>query len=94
MGKSVTPKYHTFAYFRKPDGSIGKMDFGWKGRVSEAKAEDARKTWNKSFNLGGVNFHLSESYGYVIHLHKLQVRRNISSGPVIVEVNAPMFEVS
>jgi len=41
---------------------------------------------------GGVNFHVSDSRGVIAHISTVRVIRQ-STGEVVAESNAPLFEV-
>jgi hypothetical protein len=91
MGKTVTPKYH--AFYRTNVNPRGWNDIMWKGRPTDANAEDFRKMLNKSFNEGGSNYHISKAEGVILHVIEVQVRRNVRNGEVVASAKAPMFEV-
>jgi len=88
MGKSITPKYR--ARYRDQKGW---HDIMWKGRPSDARAEQTRKDYNKSFQPGGANWRVSELSGYVPHISKFEVIRNVYGGEVVASATAPMFEI-
>lgn len=91
MGRSITPKYVVNCFYRRPNGSIGCDEMIWRGCATNARAEDFRKTFNESFQPGGVNFVANAAF--IPHYFKVQVRYNRPSGSVVAEANAPMFEV-
>lgn len=91
MGKSYTPTFH--AYYRDNVNPKVWKDIGWtvKGRPTDAKAEDFRKTLNKSFDIGGCNYHVSEAAGVVVHVIEVKVVRQ-SPREIVAVAKAPMFE--
>ena len=93
MGRSTTPKYH--AHYRDQSGW---HDIGWDcrrdGVPSDIAAEEFRKRYNKSFQPGGVNGHLSEQLGYIPHISEVRVVRNDGSNRLVASATAPNFEVT
>lgn len=92
MGKSYTPTY----YARYRDQS-GWKDIAWdgkrNGRATIENAEKYRQSLNRSFNIGGVNFHASQACGYIIHVSELQVVRNDRSSRIVAQAVMNDFEV-
>lgn len=92
MGRTITPRY--FARYRDQGGW---HDITWDcarhGRPSTDTAEARRQSLNQSFERGGVNFHVSQAVGYVIHVSRLTIHHNIKGQPIAAEARAPMFEV-
>jgi hypothetical protein len=62
------------------------------GRPTEENLEKWRRDYNRSFNPGGSNWHVSEAVGHVIHISKARIVRQ-KSGQVVATVRASMFEV-
>jgi hypothetical protein len=96
MGRSYTPKYRV-EYRDNTMNRLGtdrilSYDAKRYGKPTDAKAEDLRRALNKSFNVGGVNWHVSEAAGVVVSVNRLRII-NQRSGQVVAESNAPMFEV-
>lgn len=98
MGRVYTPKYRA-AYmdqtgiWRSVSWNVrGRANVTGHGKPNAANAEKLRKAMNKSFDVGGVNFHASKAAGFIIHINKLRVIDQFS-GEIVVEVSAPMFEV-
>ena len=103
MGRSYTPKYrveyrvqyHDNTMFIKGIPTIYPARMSWPrhlGKPTDAKAEDLRRTMNKSFQPGEVNAHVSNALGVVIHIYMLWVIEQ-KTGQKISEANAPAFEV-
>jgi len=92
MGRSYTPKFH--AYYRDNTNPTKWNDISWsrKGQVNDVAAEDFRKMLNKSFDVGGCNYHASEACGKIIHVLEVKVVRQKTS-QVEGRAKAPMFEV-
>ena len=91
MGRSVTPTY------RVEVQANTRMDmFSWdckvNGRATETNLENWRQAYNASFGPGGVNWHVSEASGVVVHISKARLIRQ-RTGEVVAETNAPLFEV-
>ncbi len=92
MGRSYTPRYvvETTENFGK------KQTMCWSGPVSDKKLAAWVAAYEASFELGGNNAHISASLGYVIHVSRAVIRKNVNfSGPadVVATYNAPMFAV-
>jgi len=92
MGRSVTPTFRA-----EVKGSGWNFDmFGWdckiNGRPSQMTVDHYRRSLNESFQPGGVNFHVSDSRGVIAHISTVRVIRQ-STGEVVAESNAPLFEV-
>lgn len=92
MGKSYEPTYRV----EVTQSVRFKVTMGWDtkswGRASAANLEKWVKTYNKSFQPGGVCAHLSEPSGIVPHIYKAQIVRQ-SNNDIEYTYNAPMFEV-
>lgn len=90
MGRTVTPKYVVEA-----SGFHFHLDaMAWDGRATEKRLEDWRQAMNRSFaEPDGANSHIRLRDGGIPHLSKAWIRHNWPNGAVVVEVNAPMFEV-
>ena len=88
MGRSYTPKYR--AQYRDQRGW---QDISYRHKATDADAEKFRQGLNKSFQPGGVNYHLSEAAGYILHASKVEVLRNVKHAYVVATASAPMFEV-
>ena len=94
MGKIITPTYRVeyrsnSCDRRNPDG---RRSMCWSGRATQARLEQWRRDYNQSFNLGGVNFHISEAQGFVEHISSARIVRQ-STGEVVAETTMPAFEV-
>ncbi len=92
MGRSVTPTFRA-----EVKGSGWNFDmFGWdcktNGRPTQMNVDQYRWSLNKSFQPGGVNFHVSDSRGVIPHVSTVRVIRQ-STGEVVAESKAAMFEV-
>lgn len=98
MGRSYTPKYrleyrdnslacrknpHYFHWMCLPAGF---------GVPTERKLSEYRRALNTSFAPGGVNDHVSEGAGFVIHVGRVRAVEQ-KTGRVVAETVAPMFEV-
>jgi hypothetical protein len=97
MGRSYTPTYrveyrdNTMTRWTTPPHWLT-YDSKRHGRPSNAKAEAIRVSLNASFGPDGVNFHVSQAAGVVIHVTKLWIVRQ-ADGEVVGAATAPMFEV-
>lgn len=88
MGRSVTPKYRM-----EVRANVGYMTPScWSGRATEKRLEDAVRSMNKSFLPDGVNAHVSKSRGVVVQILSAKLVEQ-STGTVVAEYTAPMFEV-
>lgn len=82
------PKYR--ARYRDQSGW---HDISWDGRATAARAERQRQALNRSFQIGGVNEHVSHAAGYAVHVSRLEIRTNSRQALLVASANAPMFEV-
>jgi hypothetical protein len=90
MGKVITPTYRV-EYRDNASRSTSAMH--WRGRATQKRLEQWRQDYNKSFNPGGVNFHVSQALGVVVHIsHAWIVDQR--SGDVVAKTKMPMFEVA
>lgn len=99
MGTSRTPRY--VARYRTQEGW---SEIVWNVRAStnitghgmptEANAEKMRASLNRSFNVGGVNEHVSRSAGFILHVSEVRVCLNLPNRPVVAVAKAPLFEVN
>ena len=91
MGRSYTPTFRveTVENF----GKVNTYDWPLKGsKFTQEKIEEWRIMMNASFAPNGCNAHIAESIGYVPHISHAKLIRQ-SSGKVVLESVAPMFEV-
>jgi hypothetical protein len=93
MGKSYTPTYRIEAVLN--DSCLGVL-YTWDskrhGRPTVANLEQWRQATNRSFQPGGVNWHVSQSAGTVPHISAAKLVRQ-SNRAVVAEIKAPLFEV-
>lgn len=90
MGTTRTPTYRV-EYHTNVDGSMVHT-MCWSGRATEARLEDWRKTYNRSFQPDGCNAHLSTARGVVLHITKARLVHQ-RSNKVVARTQMPMFEV-
>jgi hypothetical protein len=88
MGRIVTPKYRVEVRTNNP--AVGLTPFAWQGRPTQAKLEAWRQQYNASFQLGGVNAHVSTEV--VLHIVSAKIVHQ-ATGRVVAETTMPMFEV-
>ncbi|QIG65880.1 hypothetical protein phiOC_p215 [Ochrobactrum phage vB_OspM_OC] len=55
-------------------------------------AEEIRHDYNVSYNIGGVNYHVSEAVGFIVHVNKIDIY-DTRTKKVVATAKAPMFEV-
>ena len=89
MGTSRTTTYRV-EYNTNLDGNMVQT-MCWKGRATQARLEDWRRTYNRSFQPGGCNAHLATERG-VLHITKARLVLQ-ESGVVVARTEMPMFEV-
>ena len=91
MGRITTPTYRVETTLNKgsmtPFAWHGKQD----GRATQKNLEAWRIGYNKSFQTGGVNGPRNGS-DTIVHISSARLIRQ-STGEVVAEVKAPMFEV-
>lgn len=99
MGRSYTPTYRVETFDNRMNVSLYQRRLescAWNckrdGRPTEANAEKYRQEMNKTFLPGGVNYHISESCGFTIHISTVWIIRQ-STGELVAKAKAPMFEV-
>ena len=66
----------------------------WRGRVSDKRLAEYVKATNASYSIGGINEHVSQSLGYILHIHKACICHNNMYNEVVAEYHAPAFEVT
>jgi hypothetical protein len=89
MGKSITPTYRV-EY--RDNASRSTSSMCWRGKASKERLEQWRKDYNKSFNPGGVNYHVSQSLGIVVHIsHAWLIHQRTNE--CVAETKMPMFEL-
>jgi hypothetical protein len=104
MGKSITPNYRV----EYKTNGLNPIDRLWKqmiwnvssgpnrtgyGSPTVKNLEIWRKKYNASFEKCGVNFHVSESAGYVLRIFNCRIV-NQRTENVVAEFKAPSFDVS
>ena len=94
MGRVITPTYRV-EYTSNDRGLDKSMCWDCKryGRPSLKNLESWREAYNKSFERGGVNEHVSDAAGFVIRIFNARIVRQ-ATGEVVVDFTAPMFEVA
>lgn len=91
MSMSTTPTF-VVKYWDQ----LGQHKVIWSPRVrgqrpKEGSAEEWRQTMNQSLKSGGCNYHLSESHGFLVHVHRVQIWNQIKN-IMVEEAKMPMFE--
>lgn len=92
MGRVVTPTYRVEYRVNSGYHTLQCWDSKSYGRATEANLEKWRQALNKSFAPGGVNYHVSEDNGVVVHVSSAKIIRQ-STNEVVAKTKAPMFEV-
>lgn len=97
MGRTITPTYRV--EYRDQSGwhKQGYADRNGKCVLrkapTDADAEEFRKAMNRSFNIGGSNYHVSEAAGKILHVSEVVIRKNDMDGRMVAHAKMPMFEV-
>ena len=101
MGRSTTPKY--IVVTETNDDGHKLTPFAWQTRAKHNRpgdgiANDANLAkwvagYNKSFEPGGANEHLSDAVGFVVVIHHATIYENCAGGAKIAEYRSPLFEV-
>lgn len=93
MGKSYTP---TFRVEYRDNASRTTSDMIWDcktdGQPTVANLEKWRQGYNRSFNHGGTNYHVSLSIGIIVHINKAWIVRQ-STDEIVAATAMPTFEV-
>lgn len=98
MGRSYTPKYrleyrdNSVACRRNPNYFHTICPPKGFGTPTERKLSEYRRALNTSFAPGGVNAHVSEAAGHVVHVGRVRAVEQ-KTGRVVASTVAPMFEV-
>ena len=92
MGRSTTPAFRSEVIGTNWNFSMFGWDCKTNGRPTQANVDQYRFSLNKSFQPGGVNFHIAESRGVVPHVSEVRVIRQ-STGAVVATSKMGMFEV-
>jgi hypothetical protein len=91
MGKSVTPTYRVeYRDNSQPFGAWHSMI--WRGKATTTRLESWRIEYNKSFGRAGINFHISQSLGFILHISHARIIRQCT-GETVTQTTMPMFEV-
>jgi hypothetical protein len=94
MGKSITPKYRLEYY----DNNRKIMPYiqGWSckehGRPTDKTLEKYLYSLGKSFEIGGVNKHISKSKGFILYPCKGYIIEQ-KTNQIVATWKAPMFMV-
>jgi hypothetical protein len=89
MGRIITPKYRVEAQ----DNQGAWQHSVWRGRVSVKALEQWRDGMNQSFQRGGVNEHVSNGLGFVLHYSNCRIVDQRNSN-IVAAFRAPMFEIA
>ncbi len=89
MSRSYTPVYRIEA--KSNMGGWGTWGT-FNNNKERRNLEEWRECINNSFKLGGVNEHLSESRGFLVHISAAKLI-NQKTSMIVEETKAPMFEV-
>jgi hypothetical protein len=89
VGKVITPTYRV-EY--RDNASRSNSSMAWQGRATQKRLEQWRKDYNKSFNHGGANYHVSQALGVVVHISHAWII-NQRTGEIVAKTQMPMFEV-
>lgn len=93
MGKSYAVRWSAKVYDQKGVLDVALPTGMNRRKKTDALAEELRQTFNKSFQKGGSNFHLSESAGYILHANKVEIIDEFNGKRVVAVAKMPMFEV-
>lgn len=85
MGRIITPTYRV-----EFQDQTGEHRMAWNGRATKKRLEEWRKTYNASFEPGGVNDHLSTEF--VLHISHARIVHQ-DTGRVVCATEMPSFEV-
>ncbi len=93
MSRTITPKYRV-EYADNVGTVIKSMAWDWKRfKASDVAAlEEWRNVYNTSFELGGVNAHISEGLGFVYRIGCADLV-NQTTGEVVAEYDPPKYEI-
>jgi hypothetical protein len=91
MSRTTTPTYRV-----EPTVNVGSIShFAWHydqdGCANEANLEKWRKSYNKSFQVGGVNGPRNET-DVIVHISSARLVRQ-STNMLVAETHAPAFEI-
>lgn len=93
MGRTITYRYRV-EYAEV--GSVFNQRMVWdvkrNGSPTRGNLEQWRKDMNASFREGGINHHITQSCGRLVHIWKARIVRQ-SDSVVVAETQMPMFEV-
>ncbi len=98
MGKSYTPAFRIEVDdVRRPDGSgyIHSTGAAWRreyGRPTSKNLGEYMRRLNDSLKPGGVNAHISRSYGFMPFHSSARIVRQ-STGETVAAWEAPLFSV-
>jgi hypothetical protein len=90
MGKSYTPTY-VVRYRDQQGPKILVWNTKTSGKPTASNLGKWREAMNSSMRAGGVNEHLSEALGFVLHIGNCEIH-NQKTGETVATFVAPMFE--
>lgn len=94
MGRIVTPKYR-IEILHTNDRRGNFAPCAWRreyGRANQANLERWRQNQNRSYLPDGINHHISDSAGFIVHISRARIVNQLT-GNVVCEVKGPMFEI-
>ena len=84
MGRTVTPTHRL-----EMSGTTG---MAWEGRATQKRLEEWIRSYAKSLEIGGVNQHVSEHFGYIPYPVWARIVRQSTNG-IMAEWKAAAFQV-
>lgn len=101
MGKTITPKYKVLVtepvyvngQFRGSRTNTMSWDCKRYGRPTSENVKKYAITLGKSYEIGGVNEHISKACGAIPYPSSATVAYNYAGGATVAEWTAPMFMV-
>lgn len=90
MGKSITPKY-IIVIWDNPKISPNAMVWDCRGKKpTEKQLDDYITVYINSLKVGGCNYHITESLGYIPVPYRAHIV-NQKTNEIVVKWNAPAF---
>ena len=92
MGKIVKERYVIREYSQLGCNLLSFPKSKSRRKKTNDLAEEIRNDYNRSYNIGGVNYHVSQHVGFIIHVNKIDIY-DTRTKTVVASAKAPMFEV-
>lgn len=92
MGKTKEVRFAIREYSQLGCNVMALPDAKKRRKITDNLAEEIRHDLNMSYNFGGVNYHISQAAGIIVHVNKLEIM-DLRKKEILAVGKMPMFEV-